>query len=40
MTSVEFMSMTDGATQAREHARIPLIEALQTSYARREFFSP
>src|ERR1700736_6293154 len=29
-----------GATQAREHARIPLIEALQTSYARREFFSP
>ena len=35
------MSMTAyGATQAREHARIPLIEALQTSYARREFFSP
>ena len=39
--SVDFMSMTAyGATQAREHARIPLIEALQTSYARREFFSP
>jgi hypothetical protein len=35
------MSMTAyGATQAREHARIPLIEALQTSYVRREFFSP
>ena len=35
------MSLTAyGATQAREHARIPLIEALQTSYARREFFSP
>ena len=30
-SSVEFMSMTAGATQAREHARIPLIEALLSS---------